>query len=197
MKEPEPIHPYGSAADKYQRLTSRELWNLLQARDSRIQGLVNENKSLKGQLTMAKYEKDTAIEMLRHEVARHVETKFEKESTPDMSDEEKFTTRNQCLINICRERAGDHYALNHHQGKEHHYYAVEHVANYVYYTDHQSFRDFDRDVQSFNDHEGFMKSSREVIADYKNFLVKSREGLPPTFVTEVSDSSDGDSSMSD
>ena len=193
VKEPDPIYPHGSTSAKYQNLTHRDLMNALFAKDTEIAMLKKELKAGKAQLRKAKYTKDTAIEMLRHETARHVETKMELEDTEGMSTQAKNQTRHQCMVNICRERAGDHYALFHHQGKDHHYYAVEDVAKYVYYTNQKSYRDFDAECQGFGDHQQWMISSEESIAELKKFLEDSRAGLTATVtMVEVSDNSDGD-----
>jgi len=114
MKEPDPICPHGSTIAKHQNLTHHDLMNILFARNTEISAMKRELAAGKTQFQKANYAKDTAIEMLHHETARHVETKLELEDTADMTTQAKNKTRHQCMVNICCERAGDHCALFHH-----------------------------------------------------------------------------------
>jgi len=77
-----------------------------------VAALRKEISALKGTDKKNECAKNCAIEMLKHEVARHVETQMIHEDLQGVDKEKKAQRRRRSILdNICRERAGDFYIL--------------------------------------------------------------------------------------
>jgi len=174
-KTPDPILPYGSTSKAISGMSQRELVKLVGKMEHTIQGQRNEIVGLKREKTMGDYTLGCSLEMLGHEVSKHVETPMKLEDHASETEEAKNQRRHALMESLCHERAGDHYALYHGDNANYHYCGVKMIVRAVYCTHNKTFRNFDNGVKIWG-HNKCVQNSKKVMKESKEYLEASRAG---------------------
>jgi len=152
-----------------------------------IQGQRNEIAGLKREKTLGDYTVGCSLEMLGHEVSKHVETRMKLEDHAGETEEAKNQRRHALREGLCHERAGDHCVLHHGDNANYHYYGVKMNARNVYYTHNKTFHDFDNEVKIWG-HGKCVQNSEKVMKESKEHLEASRTGTTARVtVVDISD----------